>query len=295
MQTEIEKTISDIQSIREAGDLCFVALSDTRLLDSGAQTRERIQTLDRELHFDFLVHLGDILRGGSPEKVSCRILREELAAYRESLGSKKLFVTQGEDDGWRDESFVGQLVTGIMRDHVWHQETAFIDKYEQTYRQGDKPYYYGDFPEQRTRLIFLCSERYEYNGPGKLFQKYHTFGLEQLAWLKEQALQAPEGWNVLLFSHAIPDCKFETGVNPPSYKGNAMDRTFATLQSGIRERKLHHVDWVTGHYGQDCQARVVSLDYRSIGGPSVFVLKTEEHKLYQFPLFLPVEKDYNLQ
>lgn len=78
MQAEIEKTIHDIQAVRGVGDLCFVTLSDTRLLDSGEQTRERIRNLDRELHFDFLVHLGDILIGGCPQKVSRRILREEV-------------------------------------------------------------------------------------------------------------------------------------------------------------------------------------------------------------------------
>ena len=152
---EINRMSERINQIREPGDLCVVMLSDSTLSDQNSATREYIHRVDEKVHFDCMIHLGDILRGNNPEKISRRLLSEELTAYREAIGSHKLFVTQGEQDGYRDESFCGQLVCGIMRDNIWHEETAFIDRYENVHREGDAPYYYVDFPQYSTRLIFL--------------------------------------------------------------------------------------------------------------------------------------------
>ena len=116
---------------------------------------------------------------------------------------------------------------------------------------------------------------------------------------------------MLLFSHAIPQSVFETGKNPPSYKGNAIDKTMAIVQSAIRTRGIHLGAWITGHYGYDCEIQVLSMNYMAIGSLScfpspgveiegargeteriagteredlwdAFVLKTEERKLYAF-------------
>lgn len=266
---EIDKTIRDINAIRRPGDLCFAAVSDTRLTDTSTHTRANILAVDQQVHFDFLVHLGDILCGESPEQISRLILREELSAYRETVASKKLYVTQGETDGWRNESYRGQLVTNIMTDEAWHQDTAFIDQYANVKRVKDAPYYYVDDVEKRIRCIFLASERYEIVEACKLFQKYHTWGLKQLVWL-EEALKLEEGWQVILFSHAIPQSVFETGKYPPSYKGNAIDKTLAILQSAIRTRGIQLGAWITGHYGYDCETQVLTMNQMVIGSLSCF-------------------------
>ncbi len=268
-EKEIAKTIEKINAVRCPGDLCFVALSDTKLADTARHTISNIQAVDSQVHFDFIVHLGDLLCGGSPKRVSCRVLSEELAAYRSAIAAQKLFVVQGETDGWRDESFCGQSVVNIMTDEVWHGETSFIDRYEQVKRCGNTPYYYVDDPVSRTRCIFLASERYEMEAEHQLFQKYHTFGLKQLVWL-EAALKPEEGWNVMIFSHAIPDSRFETGVNPPSYKGNAIDKTLAILQKAVREHSINFVAWVCGHYGYDCEIQELSMNHIALGGLSAF-------------------------
>ena len=150
-KNEIEKTIRDINAVRLPGDLCFAAVSDSRLADVSKDTRANIRAVDTQVHFDFLVHLGDILCGDNPEQISRRILRKELSSYREAIASKKLYVTQGEADGWRNESYRGQLVSKIMTDLAWHQDTSFIDQYRNVIRIGDAPYFYVD----DTFVIFL--------------------------------------------------------------------------------------------------------------------------------------------
>ena len=156
-----------------------------------------------------------------------------------------------------------------MTDEVWHGETSFIDQYEQVRRSGDAPYYYVDDPVSRTRCIFLASERYEMEEEHKLFQKYHTFGLKQLKWL-EEALKPEAGWNVMIFSHAIPGSRFETGVKPPSYMGYAIDKTLAILQKAVRDHGIHFVAWVCGHYGYDCEIQELAMNHIALGGLSAF-------------------------
>lgn len=268
-EKEIAKTIENINAVRCPGDLCFVMVSDTKLTDTARRIISNIQAVDRQVHFDFMVHLGDLLCGGSPRKVSCRILSEELAAYRSAIATQKLFVAQGETDGWRDESFCGQLVMNIMTDPIWHEETSFIDQYEHVKRSGNAPYYYVDDPVSHTRCIFLASERYEMEEEHKLYQQYHTLGLKQLVWL-EEALKLQVGWNVLIFSHAIPGSRFETGVNPPSYKGNAIDKPLAILQKAVRDHGIRFVAWICGHYGYDCEIQELSMNHIALGGLSAF-------------------------
>lgn len=309
-EKEIQKTIHDINSVRCAGDLCFAAISNTKLTCNATQTISNIKAVDSQVHFDFMVHLGDLLIGGSPKRISLRLLSEELTAYRSAIASGKLFVTQGDADGWRDENFCGQLVWNIMTDSVWHKETSFLDQYECLKRTGDEPYYYVDDLKSRTRCIFLASERYEIEEEHRLYQKYHTFGLKQLVWL-EETLKLESGWNVLIFSHAIPESRFETGVKPRSVKGNFVEKSLSILQKAIKNHGIQFVAWVCGHYGYDCELQEHSLNHISLGGLAIspcqgaelsearreteriigtetedlwdiFVLKTQERKLYMF-------------
>lgn len=288
-QREINRISNAIHQIRNPEDLCFCMLSNSCLCDNSITAREHIRALDERVHFDCLVHLGDILRGNNPEKVSRRILRQELDTYRDVLGNGKLFVVQGEQDGYRDEFFCGQLVCGIMRDDIWHEDTSFIDAYQNVQRKGDAPYYYVDFPQYSTRLIFLCSSFCEFDEDNKLFERYPFFDIKQLAWLQNEALKADEGWKVLLFSHAMPKSRFETGKDPFIYGGFSGEKFLNILQRAQTEQKISVVGWCAGHYLFDCETEVASINHIVIGSPAieeelwdVAVLKTDERKLYLF-------------
>ena len=264
-QKEINRISDAINKIRTSGDLCFAMLSDSILSDSSIAARKIIRAVDEKVGFDCLVHLGDILRGNNPENISRWLLREELAAYQNVVGNGKVFVTQGEQDGYRDESFCGQLVCGIMRDDIWHEDTAYIDRYADVHREGDKPYYYVDFPEYTTRMIFLCSSFYDYDEENMFFERYPAFDLKQLSWLKNVALKAQEGWKVLLFSHAMPKSRFDIGKDPFIYCGFAGEKFLNLLQRAQREEKISIVCWCSGHYLYDCEAVVASINHMIIG------------------------------
>ena len=98
---EAAKTISSIKENSGKEDYCFALLTDTKLYDTGDDTRENI---------------------------SMQLLSTELDMYKKSISSKKLYVTPGMHDGYRDESFVGQLAEDIISDDIWYDFFSFHTK-----------------------------------------------------------------------------------------------------------------------------------------------------------------------
>jgi len=156
---EVNKTVKDIKSVMTDKCICFALLTDSKLSDYGDETRENIKAVDKEVGFSFVAHLGNITNGDNPEMITRYLMATELEQYKNSVSSKKVFVTQGFTDGYRDERFTGQLMMRIMTDEIWTEETSYIDRYENVKRKSGKPYYYVDIPEKKIRLIFLSSYR----------------------------------------------------------------------------------------------------------------------------------------
>lgn len=261
MMTEVKKTVDSIKSVREEGDLCFALLCDTHLCDEGESTREHIRAVDKEIDFDFIMHLGGVLNGDNPEMISRRLLRMEIERYRSCIGSQKFFLSLGETDGWRDERFLGQLAVNIVTDEMWHEETSYIDRYDGVVRSGNKPYYYVDLPE--ARLIVLSSYYYQIDKNIGLFEKYLTHDVEQMAWLKTEALAGCEGKKVLIFGHRIPKSRFENGADPFIYQGFSTEPLLAILQQAQR-RGVQICCRFGGGYGYDSEIRVADIPHAVI-------------------------------
>ena len=118
---EITKSIDSLNENKY--DLSFILLSDSLLSDESVTTKENIFETDKKANFDFIVHCGNFITGVNPEKISRRILKEEMQSYKESIKSGKIFVCQGINDGWRDERFKGQLACNIVCDETWYEDT----------------------------------------------------------------------------------------------------------------------------------------------------------------------------
>ncbi len=258
---ELNKTVSDINSEKTEGELCFGLLTDSMLSDSGDDTRENIKALDNEIELDFLVHLGNIICGNNPERISMELYGKETEKYRNAVKSGRLFVTQGIKDGYRDERFSGQLVLNIMYDELWYENTKYIDEYRGVVRKQGKPYYFVDI--KGVRLIFLCSYYSQIDKQNEIYEKHTFIDVEQAAWLKCDALNVPFGTTVLIFSHAIPKSRFETGKDPYIYKGNSTESTLMILQQA-QKRGIKVACWFAGAYNYDCEANVGGVNYSVI-------------------------------
>ena len=113
-----------LHALREPDDLCFALLAGTAVSDFADHTDENIRAVDAQTHFDGVIHLGDILNGSIPENASRFVLSQELARFQNATASGKLYIACGDDDGFRNERYVGQIVTGIVTDERWYEETT---------------------------------------------------------------------------------------------------------------------------------------------------------------------------
>ena len=261
---EINKTAADINTVREDGDICFAMLCDTHLSDEAAGTYENIAAVDNMVNFDFAVHLGNVINGDNPERISSHLLTAELKKLRSSVKSGKLFVCRGETDGWRDERFAGQLAVNIVTDEMWLKNTSFIDEY--AVRERQNPYYYADIRGTDVRLLFLSSYKTEINSELELFEKYERIDVRQQAWLMKSALRGCEGKTVLLFSHHIPKSRYSCGSDPYFYEGRATEPVLAVIQQAQR-RGAKIGAWFGGGYGLD--------DDISLGGINLSVMDSQ--------------------
>ena len=220
-----------LHALREPDDLCFALLAGTAVSDFADHTDENIRAVDAQTHFDGVIHLGDILNGSIPENASRFVLSQELARFQNATASGKLYIARGDDDGFRNERYVGQIVTGIVTDERWYQETAYLEQYPDLHRPQNK-----------------------------LFEKSCQYGAEQLAWLKTEALQLPEGWAIFLFSHALPKSRFETGTDPWNYMEYASEPAMMLL----RQAQKHGIrigGWFAGHYACDYETTFCHIPY----------------------------------
>ncbi len=269
---EINKTINDIKLTLEEDELCFAMFSDTNLSDCSKDTCEHINAIDRAVEFDFVVHLGNIIDGTVPRKISGYLLKSELKRYKECIGKNKLFVSQGDKDGWRDERFLGQLALSINTDEFWYENTNFIDIYSNVSRIDGQPYYYVDFPDKNIRLIFLCSYHYQLDSCIGYYRKYTDINAKQANWLLNEALDKCEGKTVILFSHKIPSSCFEVGEGPYSYNGFSTDPIYAIIQ-GAQRRGVNIACWFGGGYGYDCEIRYADINLAVINSQFPQIVK----------------------
>lgn len=256
---ETQKTVSSILRDRTADDISFALLTDTRMSETSAATAKNIACVDQMAGFDFVVHLGDLLEGTTSRYASEYILAHELEKYRSCIRSQKLYVIPGERDGYRDETYAGQLAYNIMTDAWWHARTEYLDAYDHLVRPGNKPYYFVDIPEKQVRLIFLFSYTTDILEADGLFEKFPVFDLAQISWLKHHALAAPEGYSLMLFSHELPKSRFATGKDPYVYEGNSTEAVLSIIQQANKKNPV--AAWFAGHYSCDAQVEVGGIHF----------------------------------
>lgn len=201
---ETEKTINSLKELKKEDSFVFALVADSHLSDNRDDTCENIKAVDEAVRFECLIHLGDLLCGNIPEKVSRKLLREELACYRNSVKSNELYVAQGNHDGYRDETYKGQTVVNMALDENWYEDTCFMDKNKNLHRPKNEPYFYIDYPDRKMRFVFLCTNSYEINKKEKIFKKIYGMSDEQIEWLGREALKTPEEYTIFVYSHIHP-------------------------------------------------------------------------------------------
>lgn len=254
---DAEKAVRFARENSNADFVCGV-VTDTHLSDNGEHTRQNIAAVDEQTPLACLIHLGDVLTGQLPEKVSRRLFKEELSAYRASVANGRLFPVEGNHDGYRNETYQRQLVDCISLDENWSADTAYLDTLEGVTRPAGKPYYDVDIPERALRLFFLCTNDYTHDPVARTFKKRDEISLPQLSWLAERLRALPEGYTVMVFSHIHPYRVNQPLSVNPSYE--------AALEL------LHAY-----HYGQSCTIGETSYDFSACHGDVAAWIHGHDH------------------
>ena len=278
-QAELDKAVAFARAHSDADFLCGV-VADTHLSDNGEHTRENIAAVDERAPLDCLIHLGDFLTGQLPEKVSRRLFREEAAAYRAAVASGRLFPVQGNHDGYRNESYAGQLVDCISLDENWAADTAYLDALGNVHRPAGKPYYYVDVPERALRLFFLCTNGYTHNPTAKTFKKRDEISPGQLVWLAESLSTLDADHTVMVFSHIHPFVPGKPLEHIPSYKA-ALDLLHACHYGescviegktyDFSQRRVDVAAWFHGHDHSDSQKRLRGINIIGITSETAYI------------------------
>ena len=272
-QSEIDDTILKVKNLKKKNTFVFALLTDTHLSDTGEDTVDNIKAVDEKVNFEFLLHMGDFATGGIPEKFTRRLIREEADMYKNSIKSKKLHITQGNHDGFRDETYKGQLIDNCAFDEKWTQDTSFIDTYENIKRPLEKPYYYVDYPEKKLRFIILCSYYYTFNEEIKEYKKYEGFDKKQIEWAKNDAFSISSGWTVFVFTHAVPLSELGN-ISPwgPSKVSELGGKEMCeVLLKSKAENGFELAGWFVGHFHGDRDELYNDIQFIWVGSQTAYI------------------------
>jgi len=241
---ETAHTIQDVLSC--SGDLAIALVADSHLDNSAPETVENIAAVDRAVHFDCCVHLGDFLAGEIGGRYAGRLLRQQLSLFPAAISSGRFFPVQGNHDA----------CSGPCSGKLWPEAIRFLDAEEDVRRPAQKPYYYVDIAKEQVRLVFLCSYFYEQRGGASAM----IFGYEesQIRWLQNEALTLPPGWTVLLFSHDAPFSALLSDDGSAIAKNEIVNGNliFRALAQCRKQYGFDVAGWFISHYHGD---RIVTL------------------------------------
>lgn len=189
-EAEVERTADRVGSLRETGDLALALLTDTHMTVNGTwqDTMANLKALQEKVHFDAVVHLGDMTDG----TVSKAMTKFYVSSMLEDLGELEIpvHIVPGNHDA--------NYFHGNPEVMPLHEQAALYQGGAARWKQDcDKTYYYADDPEHTLRCLYLSA----YDNEAR---PRYGFDLTQIAWVREALATVPEGWRVLVFSHDAP-------------------------------------------------------------------------------------------
>lgn len=191
-ELEIDKTARDILNVMKQSEvvsvekkLKFCVLTDTHYTVNGTweDTALNIQAVHEKVHFDEIIHLGDVTDGVTSAKITAKFSEKVLG----DLYSCSVPV---------------RMVLGNHDSNYFHNNKEKfslkqqIDLYLRNNIKQSVPYYYIDYSEFGLRCLFLHS--FDDTNPIR-----YGFSEEEVTWVAE-TLCNMQGGNVLIFAHEAP-------------------------------------------------------------------------------------------
>lgn len=272
-EKEIEETVDSILRYSDGPCLILNVLTDTHYNpcdeDNSRRTKDtfhNLQELNRRVYAHGIVHMGDVTIHGTEldgiptvhgqipftQEVSSRLISQVRGWMLQA--NSNVFMVNGNHDG------AGGSVPLTNNYHCMATQSAHL-----TVREGDNPYYYVDFDFVKVRALFLSTNTTE---------DIHVWGISdtQLAWIKRTLLEAPDDYNVLIFSH-IGTYDIEAFLTNREETA-ALFNQFHAHKGDFKNKTGRCIAWCCGHWHFDW---VVPASFSGLVFPMIEITSSLMH------------------
>lgn len=187
---EVQRVSDKINNLCSEGDLVMALLTDTHATVNGTwpDTVANLLAVQKRVHFDGVVHLGDMTDG----TVSGAMTRFYVSAMLDDLHKLKVpvHVVLGNHDA--------NYFNNNPEPMPLHEQAGLYQGEAAKWKHDkDKTYYYVDYPQQQLRCLYLSAYQNE-------ARPRYGFDLTQISWVREKLQDVPKDWRVMIFSHDAP-------------------------------------------------------------------------------------------
>ena len=256
-ESEVKDTVQKLNQLKEEGCFCFNVVTDSHVSPTNPQwvarqwhTFQNIKAVNQGAEVDAIFHLGDIF--GCVDCITdgfaLKFWNEENT--KEWFGIFKRELTAANQNAFFVAGNHDNLKAGEPTRSIWSREMVepIKDKIS-GYKEGEM-YYYVDFPESSVRAICLMSNSRE--GEQGEHKNYGIYP-EQVEWLVNDALKAPNGWSILLFSHIYPA---NDGIS--SARQDNVEE-FAGLLKAFQNKEKFESEIFSGDFRNHRDAKIVAM------------------------------------
>ena len=229
----------------------------------GLQQIQHVGVLSDKL--DVVVNNGDLVHGREPKDATSSRIRQVVNTEKISFGDvPSLFTVGNHDDNniyFQGASRIKNLLTTSELNKLFEMQ---------------KSYSYYDIADKKLRVvqisIFENPEIYDENGLPKYTRDYSAvISDEQLAWLVNEALNAPAGYDVIAFTHC-PPLGYMNNTPYQRYQNVNHD-----LLLGILKAFANHTTYTGTGTNTDYPA-TVTADFSTNTGKLVALVTGHEHR-----------------
>ena len=189
-EAEVEHTADRIGKLWEPGDLALALLTDTHMTVNGTwqDTAANLLALHQKVKLDEIIHLGDLTDGTVSRELTARYVKSMLKDVGKLEVPVHIVLGNHDANYFHGNSEVMSL----------HEQAAVYQRGAARWKHdGDKTYYYADYPQHNLRCLYLSA----YDNEAR---PRYGFDLTQIAWVREVLSTVPEDWRVLIFAHDAP-------------------------------------------------------------------------------------------
>ena len=197
--------ISDLQ-LEQGNKFTFAVQTDTHFSTKyqGENSITPLKVLSNSVGFDFIVNLGDLIRGYQSDTLpeARESMTEAVRRYMENVGCPVLLTVGNHDNNvlWSVTNGTSSLNECILKNELTAKIIKPIMARTTIVRNGDSQYYFKDFDDVRVIVLNTRDIAYSAVASGDLDTNAHVISTGQCTWFSTVALNTDK--QVIVMCHA---------------------------------------------------------------------------------------------